>query len=254
MPNKKKQRAEAKREATAQARQAAHVAQYTDAMRGLFVERMRAQARAQEALTQALEVRPQLIIAPLIIALLTFARCQELKHGFRVKGSHRPELNTAFAPSSDTFEGLPVYRAIEGTAGMYFSVSVWKVATVYSLEAAKQNRSSLSSLTVKDGRVPLGELQWKCYVDSKWQDRSVTLTALTAAEMEAAKEEVKEAAAAAQRQAALQQSKEVWNQFSSSRQSMLRFRFRCLSHLAVLLCMCDLCRSSPTAFRSKALT
>ena len=124
-------------------------------------------------------------------------------------------LNTAFAPSSDSVEGFPLYRAIDGTAGLYFSQSQWLFLAVYSLETVTKRRANLQSPTVKDGRVPLGEQKWKCNVDSKWEDRSVTLTALTAAEMEAAKEAAKEAAAAAaaataaQKQAALQQSEEV---------------------------------------------
>jgi len=124
-------------------------------------------------------------------------------------------LNTAFAPSSDSVEGFPLYRAIDGTAGLYFSQSQWLFLAVYSSETATKKHSNLQMPTVKDGRVPLGERQCKCCVDSKWEERSVTLTALTAAEMEAAKEEAKEAAAAAaaaaadQKQAALQQSEEV---------------------------------------------
>ena len=120
-----------------------------------------------------------------------------------------------FVSSVGDTEGLPVYRATDGTAGMYFSQSQWLFLAVYSSETATKKHSNLQMPTVKDGRVPLGERQCKCCVDSKWEERSVTLTALTAAEMEAAKEEAKEAAAAAaaaaadQKQAALQQSEEV---------------------------------------------
>jgi len=140
---------------------------------------------------------------------------QELTHGFQIEGTHIARLRLAFELSADELDGMPVYRSIDGTAGLYFSQSRWLFLAVYSLEQAKKKQTNSMSPTVKDGRVPLGERQWKCYVDSKWEERSVTLTALTAAEMEAAKEEAKEAAAAAaaaaadQKQAALQQSEEV---------------------------------------------
>ena len=112
-----------------------------------------------------------------------------------------------FVSSVGDTEGFPVYRAIDGTAGLYFSQSQWLFLAVYSLETVTKRRANSQSPTVKDGRVPLGEQKWKCCnVDSKWEDRSVTLTALTAAEMEAAKEEAKEAAAVAEAEAAAEEA------------------------------------------------
>ena len=69
------------------------------------------------------------------------------------------------------------------------------------------------------GSVPLGEETWSCFIKSKWQDRSVTITALTTAGIEKVRQEAKEAQAneaaeaaakvVAQKQAAHRQTEKV---------------------------------------------
>jgi len=118
-----------------------------------------------------------------------FFGTRTFKHGFRVNGTHTPDLNTVFEPSGE-LNGFPVYRAVGGEAGMYYNptTSKWLTLPTYTLEDAIKTLCNASSLAVDDGRLSVGEQAWSCWIDSTWQDRSVTITALTAAEMNLAKE------------------------------------------------------------------
>ena len=117
-----------------------------------------------------------------------------------------PQQNAAFEPSGE-FEGFPLYRAVDGGPGIYYrwSTCKWYICSSYTSEIAKQGIANTRA-AVGGGRVPLGEQTWSCVVDSKWQDQSVTITALTAAEMDSAKEKVKETTAV-HKQAAIKQAK-----------------------------------------------
>ena len=93
---------------------------------------------------------------------------------------------------------------------MYYNptTSKWLVHYAYTEEDAKKHLSNVSSAPVVDGWVPMGEQTSSCWIDEKWQERSVTITALTADQMDSVKETAKEEAATAAAEAAEEEAAE----------------------------------------------
>ena len=117
------------------------------------------------------------------------APSQSLEHGFEVQGNPTDSLNTVYEPSGE-FGGMPLYRAIGGgEAGMYYRVesSKWILTARYSEEIALRGACN-STILAEDRAVPLGEDSWNCLISQgNWEKYLCTTTALSAAEMEAAK-------------------------------------------------------------------
>ena len=112
-----------------------------------------------------------------------------LEHGIRVGGNPTACLNTVYEPSGE-FGGMPLYRAVcGGEAGMYYRVesSKWILTARYSEEIALRGACN-SAILAEDRAVPLGEDSWNCLISQgNWEKYLCTTTALSAAEMEAAK-------------------------------------------------------------------
>lgn len=118
---------------------------------------------------------------------------QDLEHGFTVRGTPIAALNVAYVRDG-IYKGYPLYKSVDKKCGICMVEKLsssgakttlrWAMTDSYSRESADANHFD-AWIKTKDGRIPLGENQWRCdmdkdAVDSQVQNRPVTLTPLGA--------------------------------------------------------------------------
>ena len=105
---------------------------------------------------------------------------------FSVAGLSHDELNVAYSERGE-FGGQPLYRGSgSSAAGMYWLKSnysgKWAFVIKYTEEEAKAGRAHATLEAVHDEvkAVLLGQFGARCWTGAEWQDRRVTVAALTA--------------------------------------------------------------------------
>lgn len=109
-------------------------------------------------------------------------------------------MNTLYERKGD-FNGFPLYLAgaTDGLQpGLYYHTkrNTWIFTHAFTKDEANKGRGC-SRILATTGVVPCGKQRWSCYVDSEfryaWQDRPVTVTALSNAKMNFALKKAKRA-------------------------------------------------------------
>lgn len=105
-------------------------------------------------------------------------------------------MNTLYERKGD-FNGFPLYLAdaTDGLQpGLYYCTkrNTWIFTHAFTKVEANKGRGH-SRILATTGIVPCGKQRWSCYVDSKWQDHPVTVTALSNAKINFALKKAKQA-------------------------------------------------------------